>query len=111
MQAGSDYIRRTYVLRFAASVDVDAADVALALEEASYLAASLSLANPGSLSAIFTPGTQKTLTKVGEIEWTVAMPPATSHTDMAEPRATAIDRLLAAYLAAEAGGAAYLAVG
>ena len=100
LQVGSDYIRIHYVIRFAPQVDTTATDVAAALEEAAYLAASLDLAKPGSLSGTFIASDQKTSTKAGDLSWEARNHEGASALDLAMIRSTAIDRLLAPYLAA-----------
>lgn len=65
LQRASDYIRTRYVL------PLGLADTDERLPEAAYIAANLELATVGFWSKTFTPGQIKTLTRAGEIGWTV----------------------------------------
>ncbi len=104
LQRGDDYVRRTYVSAFATSVDLTSDEVLAALAEAVHLAAGLELASVGSLSATLTTANQKTLTKVGDLEWDVPKASEESPMRAATPRHTGIEALLAPYLATDAKG-------
>lgn len=66
LQRASDYIRTRYVLPLGLSVDADN------VIEATHVAAGFDLATPNFWTTTFTPAQQKTLTRVGEISWTVS---------------------------------------
>lgn len=65
LQRASDYIRTRYVIRN--GLEADDPNVI----EATYIAASLDLANPGFWQKTYTPAQAKVLTKVDAIQWTV----------------------------------------
>lgn len=62
----SDYVRTRYVLPLGLTADSEA------VVEATYIAASLDLPNPGFWAKTFTPAETKVLTEVKGIKWTVA---------------------------------------
>ena len=83
---GSDYIEFTYLAGStctAASPNV---------ESATYVAAMQEVLSPGFWSKTFTPSEQKTLTKVGEIGWTVTGDASKGGSSI--PRSTLIDSML-----------------
>lgn len=61
----SDYIRTRYVIRYNLS------DSNPNVIEATYIAASYDLDNPGFWQTTFTPSQAKVLTQAGDIKWTV----------------------------------------
>lgn len=63
----SDYITYHYVLRFVDGYD----ETAPRVEEATYEAAALELAEPNFFTTSFTPDQRKVLTEVKGIKWTV----------------------------------------
>ena len=63
----SDYVEHQYVARLLPGYD----DTLPVVEKATYIAASLELANPGFFSRTYTASERKVLTKVEGISWTV----------------------------------------
>ncbi|MCC0013877.1 MAG: hypothetical protein H6881_08365 [Rhodobiaceae bacterium] len=96
----SDYIQWSYVARFVLPYDATADGV----EEATYEAANLELATPGFFSKTFTTDQQKVLTEVRGIKWTPVKSSSTERSaQMATPRSTLIDAMLARYMPTESG--------
>ena len=88
-----DYIRTSYVARFAAGFDASATDV----DSATYEAALMELVTPGVFSKTFTEAETKVLVGVGDLRWQV-----TGNTKDARsfaPRSTKIEALLWPYMA------------
>ena len=88
-----DYIRTSYVSRFAAGFDATAADV----DAATYEAALMEIASPGVFSKTFTEAETKVLVGLGDLRWQV-----TGNTKDARsfaPRSTKIEALLWPYMA------------
>ena len=88
-----DYIRTSYVARFAAGFDAAAADV----DAATYEAALMELVTPGVFSKVYTQAETKVLVGLGDLTWQ-----ATGNTKDARsfaPRSTKIEALLWPYMA------------
>ncbi|KAF0675077.1 hypothetical protein [Profundibacterium mesophilum] len=62
LQRGSDHIRLHYIAR---GVPADAPEIA----EAVHIAASIELDAPGAFSVTYTPGQDKILVRVGDLQW------------------------------------------
>ena len=107
LQRAQDYVRHVYVRHFLTCLDQAA--VADDVAEAVYLAATLEVATPGLFTQTYAPGDQKTLTKVGDLEWTpIASPTAASGSGAPIPvqvRSTAIESLLSPYMPGQGVGA------
>ena len=88
-----DYIRTSYVARFAAGFDATATDV----DAACYEAALMELVKPGVFSKTFTEAETKVLVGLGEMRWQ----PTGSTKDARSfaPRSTKIEALLWPYMA------------
>ena len=109
LQRADDYIRRAYVNRFSTHVDLADATVAGEAAEAVHLAALLELAKPNFFTQTYTAAELKTLTKLGELQWTPLSQgrgqgegwggEGGSSGDAAQPRCTAIEALLGPYMA------------
>ena len=91
---GQDYINYNYISRFLPGYD----ETSPYVDEAIYEASAFELATPGFWTTTFTPAQQKTLTKVGEISWTVS---GSTDSDEAwvnaSPTSTKIAAMLARY--------------
>ena len=98
LQRGDDHVRRTYVSRFPSSIDLGATDVAAALAEAVHIAAGLELETPGVFATLYSGKDLKTLTKVGDLEWSLLGSTSQAGGAKAQTRATAIEALLAPYV-------------
>lgn len=92
----SDYIRFSYVRRFAAGHDEASPNV----EPATYEAALLELKTPGFFSKTYTPGERKILTEAKGIKWQVI---GDGDASGAAPVSTRIDDMLADYLTLPVG--------
>lgn len=94
LQRGSDHIRYTYVQRLPSTVQtVEALPI---IAEAAYLAAIKELETVNFFTSAYTPAEQKTLTRAGDISWTV-----TGRKDMrnsAQPLLTAVEAIFRPYL-------------
>ncbi|NDV52114.1 hypothetical protein [Salipiger sp. PrR003] len=87
---GSDYVARFYLNRLTSSAPEQVVD------EATYEAAKLELANPGFFSKTYTADQQKVLTKVGSIQWTVRGD--ASGAEAATPISTTIEAMFYPYM-------------
>lgn len=88
-----DYIRTSYVARFAAGFDAMATDV----DSATYEAALMELVTPGVFSKTYTEAETKVLVGLGDLRWQV-----TGNTKDARsfaPRSSKIEALLWPYMA------------
>lgn len=65
LQRAQDYIRTSYVARFAAGYDATAADV----DAACYEAALMEIAKPGIFAKTYTEAELKVLVEVGDLRW------------------------------------------
>ena len=90
LERASDYIRTRYVIRM--NLDEAAENVI----EATYIAASLDLAQPGLWATTFTPSQARVLTKVDSFSWTPVSSSIGFGADKMLPTSPAIDALLTA---------------
>ncbi|MBL4768272.1 MAG: hypothetical protein JKY94_11235 [Rhodobacteraceae bacterium] len=84
----SDYIRLRYVMRMTGVEDDDPAII-----EATYIAASVDLAEPGFWTGTYDKDDATVMTKVGDIQWT-PIPGINSNADAMQPTSPMIDALL-----------------
>lgn len=101
-----DYIRISYVNRFAPGYDATATDV----DSACYEAAVKEMATPGFWTKVFTESDRKVLNRLGDLSWQVTGTVtgtglAKDYRSMA-PRSTKIETLLWLYLARTYGAIA-----
>lgn len=102
LQRASDYIRTRYALRLGLS-ETDANVI-----EATYIAASYDLATPNFWQRTYTPSQAKTLTKAGDIQWTVVKDQGGAKgADAQLPTSPAIDAL---FMGARYSGAALFVI-
>jgi hypothetical protein len=88
-----DYIRTSYVARFAAGFDATATDV----DSATYEAALMELVTPGVFSKTYTEAETKVLVGLGDLRWQVTG--STKDARSFAPRSSKIEALLWPYMA------------